>query len=320
VKISLITPAGKQLKNGNRTTALRWAQLLRRAAHQVHVTNDYDGRAVDLLIALHAWHSAKAVQRYRVHAPKGPLVIGLSGTDVNTFLKADRQITLSVMKAADALICLHDLIGDALPPPLWGRLHVVRQSATPLSVHRIPSKRHFDICVIGHLRDEKDPFRAALAARQLPNNSRLRVIHLGRATTAKYAKRAATEMARNTRYYWRGEVPGWRVRREFAKTHAMVISSIQEGGANVVSEALVAGVPVIASNIAGNIGLLGRDYPGYYAVGDTGALAKLLHQAETEPAFLDSLASHGRRLASLFTPVREQAALECIVNRVTRPK
>ena len=320
MKINLITPAGKQLKNGNWNTAMRWARLLRRTGHQVHVANNYDGRAVDLLIALHAWHSAKAVQRYRVHAPKGPLVIGLGGTDVNTFLKSDRQITLSAMKAADALICLHDLIGEALPPPLWSRLHVVRQSATPLSVRRIPSKRHFDVCVIGHLRDEKDPFRAALAARQLPNNSSLRVIHLGGATTAKYAKRAAIEMARNTRYYWRGEVPGWRVRREFSKTHAMVISSIQEGGANVVSEALVAGVPVIASNIAGNIGLLGPDYPGYFPVGDTSALAKLLHQAETEPAFLISLARHVRRLAPLFSPVREQAALERIVTKVTRPK
>ena len=115
-------------------------------------------------------------------------------------------------------------------------------------------------------------------------------------------------------------MPGWRVRREFAKTHAMVISSVQEGGANVVSEALVAGVPLIASDIAGNIGLLGRDYPGYYAVGDTGALAKLLHKAETEPAFLNTLASQGRRLATLFSPVREQAALECIVNSVTQPR
>ena len=320
MKISLITPAGKQLKNGNRTTAMRWARLLRRVGHQVHVTNDYDGRDVDLLIALHAWHSAKAVQRYRCQAPKGPLVVGLGGTDVNTFLKSDRQITLNAMKAADALICLHDLVGEALPPALWGRLNVVRQSATPLSATRVPSKRHFDICVIGHLRDEKDPFRAALAARQMPNNSSLRVIHLGKATTAKFAKRAAKEMARNYRYYWRGEVPGWRVRREFAKTHAMVISSVQEGGANVVSEALVAGVPIIASDIAGNIGLLGRDYPGYYAVGDTGALAKLLHQAETEPAFLNTLASQGRRLATLFSPVREQATLECIVNSVTQPR
>ena len=51
-----------------------------------------------------------------------------------------------------------------------------------------------------------------------------------------------------------------------------------EGGANVISESLVARVPVIASEIAGSIGLLGRrDYPGYFPVRDTAALAALLH-------------------------------------------
>lgn len=316
MKISLITPAGKQLKNGNRTTAMRWARLLRRAGHRVRVATDYDGGAVDLLLALHARHSAAAVHRYRVAVPMGPLVIGLGGTDVNTFLKSEPERTYGAMQMADALICLHDLIDEALPPTFHNKLHVVRQSALPLPSPRRVSKQHVDICVIGHLRDEKDPFRAALAARHLPADSRVRVIHLGKATTAEYADRATAEMTRNPRYFWRGERPGWRVRREFAKTHAMVISSLQEGGANVVSEALVAGVPIIASDIAGNIGLLGRDYPGYYAVGDEGALAKLLHRTETEPAFLNSLMQHGQKLAPLFAPDREQASLNQIVNRI----
>jgi hypothetical protein len=46
-----------------------------------------------------------------------------------------------------------------------------------------------------------------------------------------------------------------------------------EGGANVVSEALVAGVPMIASEIPCNAGLLGKDYPGYYPAGDEHARA-----------------------------------------------
>lgn len=98
----------------------------------------------------------------------------------------------------------------------------------------------------------------------------------------------------------------------------MVISSNQEGGANVVSEAIVAGVPVIASDIPGNVGLLGRDYPGYYPVRDEAALARLLHRAETEPAFLNNLERFGRKLKPLFRRDREQAALKQIVNSVTR--
>jgi hypothetical protein len=34
-----------------------------------------------------------------------------------------------------------------------------------------------------------------------------------------------------------------------------------EGGANVISEAIVDGIPVIASRIDGSVGLLGAEYP-----------------------------------------------------------
>jgi len=318
VKISLIIPANKQSKSGNRTTALRWARILREADHHVRVDVDYGGEAADLMIAIHAWRSAAAILRYRESFPGGPLVIILGGTDVNMFLQSHPETTLRSMEMADALICLHDLIGEALPARLRRKLHVVYQSALPLPGPRRPAERNFDICVIGHLRDEKDPFRTALAARRLPPDSLIRIIHLGKAHTPEFASQATAEMALNPRYRWLGEVPGWRVRREFAKTRLMVISSNQEGGASVVSEAVVAGVPVIASNIAGNVGLLGRDYRGYYPVGDEVALGRLLRRAETEPAFLKTLERQGRKLKPLFRPAREKAALKRIVNSLTR--
>jgi len=103
-------------------------------------------------------------------------------------------------------------------------------------------------------------------------------------------------------------VPGWAVRRAFASTRLMVLSSKMEGGANVISEAVVAGVPVIASRIPGSVGLLGTDYPGYYPVGDASALARVLRRAEVDAGFLASLARACKARAPLFTPKREVAA------------
>jgi len=325
VQISLITPAKKQSKNGNRTTALRWARILREAGHRVRVDVEYTGEAADLMIAIHAWRSAESILHFRNLFPGGLLIVGLGGTDVNTFLKSEPKTTLRSMEMADVLICLHDLIGEALPSRLRRKLHTVRQSALPLppslsavrSAARCSSTRYFDICVIGHLRDEKDPFRAAHAARRLPRTSKLRIAHLGKAHTAAFAKQAVAEMAINPRYRWLGEVSGWRVRREFAKTRLMVISSNQEGGANVVSEAVVAGVPVIASDISGNVGLLGREYEGYYPVGDEAALANLLERCELEPKFLDWLERSGRKLKPMFSPAREASALRQVIKSVT---
>ncbi len=318
MNISLITPAKKQSRAGNRTTAVRWARILRDLGHRVRITVAYDDEPADAMVALHAWRSAGSIPRFRERHPGRPLIVALTGTDIYRFQKSHPKPTLRSMDLADALVCLHDLVFEAIPARFGAKLHVIHQSALPLPGPRSPSRRHFDICVIGHLRYEKDPLRAALAVRRLPASSRHRVIHLGQAVDATWAGKARAEMARNPRYHWRGEVPGWAVRREWAKTRLMVLSSVMEGGANVISEAAVAGVPVIASDIHGSVGLLGRDYPGYYPVGDTAALRDLLMRAETDEAYLDTLARHCAKRARLFTPEREFRAWRNLMARLTR--
>src|SRR5262249_12605175 len=154
------------------------------------------------------------------------------------------------------------------------RLCVIHQSAAALRGRR-PSRKAVVVSVIGHLRDVKDPLRAAEAARLLPSDSRVLIEQAGRAYTPEWAERARAEMRVNPRYRWRDDMPAAGVRRLLARSHAMVISSLSEGGANVISEAAIAGVPILASRMDGNVGLLGRDYPGYFGVGDTKALARL---------------------------------------------
>ncbi len=315
MKISLITPANNQSRAGNRTTAVRWARMLRNLEHQVRIAVNYQNDSVDLMMALHAWRSADSIDRFRRRYPDRPLVVVLTGTDIYRFQESDPDLTLGSMEAADALVCLHDLVHEAIPKRFGTKLHVIYQSAEPLPKRRTPSKRHFDICVIGHLREEKDSLRTAYAVRELPASSRVRVIHLGKAHTESWADDARAEMATNPRYRWRGEVPGWVVRREFGKTHLMVLSSIMEGGANVISEAVVAGVPVIASDIPGSVGLLGRNYPGYYPARDTTALAGQIHRAETDAKFLDDLTRHCKERAPLFRPAGEQTSLGQLVHQ-----
>jgi glycosyltransferase involved in cell wall biosynthesis len=87
-----------------------------------------------------------------------------------------------------------------------------------------------------------------------------------------------------------------------------VLSSRLEGGANVIGEAVTAGVPLIASRIPGTVGLLGANYPGYFPVGDTQQLARLLARAETEAEFLKTLRSAVRKHSPLFDPQRERSA------------
>jgi glycosyltransferase involved in cell wall biosynthesis len=88
--------------------------------------------------------------------------------------------------------------------------------------------------------------------------------------------------------------------------HRVTVSQVYESGAYVLSEAIVTSVPVIASRIPGAVGILGANYPGYFDVGDTRELTRLLIRAEAEPDFLALLKSREDRLAKLFEPAREQ--------------
>ena len=266
------------------------------------------------MVALHAWRSADAVRRFRAAYPAAPLIVALTGTDIYRFQKTHPEATRYSMAEADALVGLHDRVGDDIPASLHPKLHTVFQSADPLPRRRLPVQSRFDALVIGHLREEKDPLRAAMAVRDLPGDSRLNIIQLGRAHDEEWRATAEREDADNARFQWKGEVPRWQVRRHMARARLMVISSVMEGGANVVSEACVAGLPLIASDIPGNIGLLGPDYPGYYRARDTDGLRAQLLRAEADADFLAGLRAHCEARAPLFTPESERRALERVVN------
>ena len=271
------------------------------------------------MVAIHAWRSADAIERFKAQNPACPVVLQLSGTDIYDYLRSDPGPTLRSMELADRLIGLNDLAAKAVPKRLRKRLRIIFQSATPPTQARRPSTRAMTVAVIGHLRDVKDPLRAAEAARLLPAESRIRIEQVGRAYTTQWAARARAEVKANKRYRWRDDVPPASVRKLLARSHAMVLSSVSEGGANVISEAAVAGVPVLASRMDGNVGLLGSDYPGYFPVGDTRALARLLDRLEREPAFARLLATAIARRAPLFRPACEIAAWRRLLAEVVHP-
>ncbi len=268
------------------------------------------------MIAIHAWRSADAIRYFRERYPDRPLIVALSGTDIYEYLDRDPAPTLHSLACADRLVALQDLARRRVPAQFRRKIRVVHQSAPPLRPVAPATRRSFDVAVIGHLREVKDPLRAAKASRRLPATSRIRIVHLGAAETSQWAAMAKAEMKVNPRYVWRGDRPRTEVRRLLGRARAMVLSSLTEGGANVISEAVAAGVPVLASRIDGSVGLLGSDYPGYFPVGDTAALARLLHRTETDPKFLIRLQRAIARRAPLFGRAREKAAWKKLIGEV----
>lgn len=121
-------------------------------------------------------------------------------------------------------------------------------------------------------------------------------------------RQARAEMKANPRYRWLGELPRGQALRVLARSRLHVLSSQMEGGANALCEAIACSVPTLASRIPGSVGILGPNYPGYFPVGDTKSLARLLRRAETDAKFLARLRSWCDRLKPLVDPDREREA------------
>ncbi|MDQ3013192.1 MAG: TIGR04348 family glycosyltransferase [Acidobacteriota bacterium] len=322
MRIGIITPAPPRSRYGNRVTALRWARLLRQLGHRVTVAQACAGAAYDLLIALHARRSHDSITNFRRDYPNAPVIVALTGTDLYHDLSVSHQVRQSLDLATRIVVLQPKAVAD-LPPHLQHKTRVIYQSAKPENpdARRQTSRaRGFQVCVIGHLREVKDPFRTALAARLLPASSEIRVVHIGGAMEEEMEVGARTEMKSNPRYRWLGEQPRWRTQRILEQSRLCVLSSRLEGGANVLSEAIAAGVPIIASRIPGSIGILGEHYPGYFGVGRTRELTSLLRRAETDSAFLVELQTRCRSLVPLFDPAHEQRAwadlLEEVIDQV----
>lgn len=313
-RICIVTPARAGARNGNRHTAQRWAGFLRALGHRVAVLTDWAGEPCDLLVALHARRSQPAIVAYRKRHPDKPLVVALTGTDLYKDLPASREARQS-LRLADRVVVLQEDAPRLLDAGTRKKARVVYQSANPSTRHS-PPRAPFRISVVGHLREEKDPFRAAFALAHL--TGKYEVLQVGDALSEPMAAKARELARRDLRYRWLGGCSHAQAMQRIARSHVLVVSSRMEGGANVISEAARIGTPVLASRMSGNLGMLGRDYPGYYPLGDERALARLIARAQSDRRFLRSLKQALAARRRLFAPAAEKAALGRVVNEALR--
>ena len=316
MRIVIVTPAAAGSRLGNRHTALRWARMLRTLGAHVDVATDWASGNHELMIALHARRSRPALLAFKAHHPDRPAILALTGTDVYRDIRLDAGAA-AALDLADRLVVLQAAALTELTPRQRDKAVVIYQSERARGRWQ-PPHRFVRFCTLGHLRTEKDPFRAVHALQRIAD-PQLRLVQAGAALTPAFAAEAHGLMAVEPRYRWRGDLPHGTALDLLRHSHALIVSSLMEGGAHVVSEAIVQSVPVLASDIAGNRGLLGDDYPGCFPVGDDAALAALMAQAAHDDAFLPRLAQAVEQRQALFAPARETAAWRAVLGSLHRP-
>lgn len=271
------------------------------------------------MIALHARRSAPAIAAFSQAFPAKPLIVVLTGTDLYRDIHSDPDAQRS-LRLASRLVVLQAAGLEELPSAMREKTTVIYQSATPLkAVAPANNKRNFTVSMIGHLRDEKDPLTFMRAAERA-HYPMLRFIHIGGALDTGLEQEAHFLQARHARYKWLGNLAHGETRRKLKHSDLTVIASRMEGGANVIAEAITSGVPVLVSNISGNRGMLGEDYPGYFPVGDSQALAALIDRAATDAGFRLLLWRQCAARAPLFSVEREKTALLQLMDNALKPK
>ena len=330
-RVRIVSPALAAANNGNWHTAARWQRFLAEVAQVEIVGVDDDERradgdrrargdrpddrgghdAADLLIALHARRSARSIARWRAQRSEAPAVLVLTGTDLYRDLDVDPGARHS-LQCASRIVVLQEAALARLDAASRAKAVVIVQSAPALRV--APAAGAADLVAVGHLREEKDPQTIFRAVRLLAADAEAPTIaHVGAALDPRLGEEARATMAACPSYRWLGALSHAAARRTIARAQALVHPSRMEGGANVVVEAVRSGVPVLASRIDGNVGLLGTAYEGYFPVGDAAALATLIRRFRADAAFAARLRGQCAAREPLFRPAAERRAVRTLV-------
>lgn len=307
MKVAIATPAPAGTTRGNRRTASRYAALLRELGHTVRIVQSWTRGDHDLLIALHAVKSSASIAAFARANPERPIVLVLTGTDVHGVGSGSKELMESLRRAT-RIVTLQSETRRELDRTWRAKTVSIEQSAESIDRPRRARRRRteFSVVSLGHLRAEKDPFLLADAVAMLPSTSRVRAVQVGEALTAGFACTARTRAGE--RWKWIGPRSHARALELLAQADVFVQTSRVEGGSLALSEAIVCGVPVLATRIPAAIGMLGARHPGLFAVGDARALAQRLERIEQDADYRDRLVRASRALAPRYARAREREA------------
>ncbi len=318
MRIALITPALHDANNGNWQTAQRWATMLSEA-HVVDMAKSWDALpaahgAYDAMIALHARRSAVSVAAFAEQCPDKTLIVVLTGTDLYRDIVSDGSAQTSLRLASKLVVLQEQGIQD-LPEPLRYKAITVFQSS-PQKPHRAHQGETLEVCVVGHLRTEKSPETVfALAAQLAALSASIRLSHVGKALDDAFAAQAkGTQTTYPRHYQWLGGLDHAESLAVIARSDVLLHPSAMEGGALAIIEAIQSGTPVIASRVAGHIGLLGADYLGFFDWGDAAGAAALLQRFGSDTVFNTKLRAQCEARSDLFAPDTER---RCLLNLLT---
>lgn len=309
--VLIYSPFPHQTGQGNSVTADRTELILSQAGFTVlSEGGNYSGQDARCLVALNARRSAGVVAEFDKLHPGRQIIVIVTGSDINHPEMEHRESeTRRTMARAEALVMLHETDLEALPGDLQQKAVCIFPSVIlPDGTQHQPAQGdRFEAIMAGNLRLVKNPQLAVEGARLLDQDSPVYINSYGDASgeLAIEMSKSSEEVAH---FQWCGKVGHAELLGKMARAHVLLNTSILEGGANAICEAVSMGLPVVASDIRGNVGMLGHDYPGLFPSGDVREMVDLLQQCAGSASFYADLKRRVEQRASLFDYATESNA------------
>ncbi len=277
----------------------------------------------DVLIALHARKSAAALEAYLAANPTGKTIVFLTGTDLYGDIPSGSVEAMRALTLACMLVVSQEASLDSIPSEFRHKARVIHKSISiPANLEADRNQFENDkktdwrtertpreVTMLGHLRAVKRPLDTLEALKLVDIDLTLNLI--GGSYDEALTKAVQQWQDRDQRVRWLGELPRERALEHIQNSYLTVNTSEIEGGANSIGESVMLGVPVLASAIEGNRGMLGDDYQGYFPCGDVAALSELLKRTFSEKEYYRRLQEQVLARQSLFSAQREQDEWLC---------
>ena len=312
MKINVCTGYPLDSPRGNTTTAFRIVERLQMAGHQATAMHTDTPPAADAQISLHALKTAAAPAYFAKHQ-SGRLFIRLTGTDINGGFAKNPDLSQQTINLADKLVVTHPACLPQIPDRWQSKTVVIYPSVTLPELATISNPTTPLFTCIGHLRPVKAP-HLMYAAIQNILQANLAAASIGNAYDVTDGQQALLNTRQDARYHWHTDCDRATALAWMKASLATINSSVSEGGANTVLEAIQLRVPVLATDIPGNRGFLGDDYAGYFETGQADELADLMRRCLEDPDFVEHLKRQLDGQRPLFSIQRESEQLSKLVS------
>ncbi len=316
MKVIVTTPYGRDSLQGNTVTALRVISILEEAGvDAMMLCRGEEMQRADVIIALHARKSSHYLADFMELNPEGKVIVYLTGTDLYDDVPSGCLICMKSMELADGLVVSQGASLGSVPEGFLAKSAVVRKSIhLPEGLIGGCDTEPDLFLFVGHMRAVKQPFMGVEALQLLDDS--VRFMLLGKEVDPGLGKLAEGWQVRDPRFKWLGglgyvETLGW-----MKRSVVTVNTSLMEGGSNSVGESIVLGVPVLATRIEGNVGMLGEDYAGYFDVDDEQGLSDLMYKVLNDPSYLEMLREQVRVRGEKFSRENEARDWVSVIERI----